>query len=184
MRELIAQHRTPQLARTRNSFQTLARAIVYQQLSTKAAATIYRRFGDLFPTRRFPTPAAVAATPFERLRSAGLSRAKAAYLLDLAARFDDGTIRSRRFSSMTNDELSAALTQVKGIGQWSVDMFLIFGLNRPDVLPVGDLAVRKGMQAYFRLRTLPKPARMEKLAEPWRPYRTVGSWYMWRTVVP
>lgn len=182
MGELIARHGKPALSRTRNSFQSLARAIVYQQLSGKAAGTIYGRFLDLFPTRRFPTPAALAAVPFERLRGAGLSRAKAAYLLDLAAKFDDGTIRPRRFSSMTNDELSASLTRIKGVGQWSVDMFLMFGLNRPDVLPVGDLGIRKGMQVHFGLRALPEPARMERLARPWRPYRTVASWYMWRVL--
>ena len=179
---LIDQHGSPDLSRTRNSFQSLVRAIVYQQLSGKAAGTIYGRVLDLFDSRRFPTPAALAAMPFERLRGAGLSRAKASYVLDLAAKFEDGTIDPRRFSSMTNEELAAALTQIKGVGQWSVDMFLMFGLNRPDVLPVGDLGIRKGMQSYFRLRELPKPARMVSLAEAWRPYRTVASWYMWRVL--
>ena len=115
-----------------------------------------------------------------RLRSAGVSRAKAEYLLDLARNFADGTIKPRRFATMDNAALSERLCQVKGIGQWSVDMFMIFGLLRPDVLPVGDLGVRKGMQSYFGLGELPNAGVMEERAEPWRPYRSIASWYMWR----
>ncbi len=177
---LIKRHGPPELSRTRNSFGSLGRAIIYQQLSGKAAGTIYRRFLELYPTKRFPSPQALLETSPARLRSAGVSRAKAEYLLDLARRFADGTIKSRRFAAMDNAELSQMLCQVKGIGQWSVDMFLIFGLLRPDILPVGDLGVRKGMQSYFGLSELPKPQAMEELAEPWRPYRSIASWYMWR----
>ena len=115
-----------------------------------------------------------------KLRSAGLSRAKAAYLLDLAAKFDDGTVQPRRFRGASNDEIADSLLAVKGIGQWSVDMFLMFGLCRPDVLPVGDLGVRKGVQGYFDLKELPKADQMAELTESWRPFRSVGSWYMWR----
>ncbi|WP_199350850.1 DNA-3-methyladenine glycosylase family protein [Haliangium ochraceum] len=180
MPALIAVHGPPDLARTRNSFASLGRAIVYQQLATRAAAAIYARFLALFPRGRFPTPAALLAVSEDTLRSAGLSRAKATALRDLAAKFADGSVRSRQFSRMDADELRATLTQVRGIGPWSVDMFLIFGLMRPDVLPVGDLGVRKGMQRYFELEELPKPAEMQELAAPWAPFRSVASWYMWR----
>jgi 3-methyladenine DNA glycosylase/8-oxoguanine DNA glycosylase len=180
MARLIDEHGPPPLSRTRNSFESLVRAIVYQQLSGRAAETIYRRFLDLFPRRRCPRPAALLAVPVERLRAAGLSRGKAVYLRDLAARFEDGTIAPRRFRRASSAEIGAMLLAVKGIGPWSVDMFLLFGLCRPDVLPVGDLGVRKGMACYFGLRALPAPAAMESLAAPWRPYRSVASWYLWR----
>lgn len=180
MGALIDAHGPPALRRTDNAFESLGRAIVYQQLSGKAAGTIYGRFLGLFPGQRFPEPEALLATPFESLRSVGVSRAKATYLFDLAAKFADGTIAPRGFARMTDAELGATLTQVKGIGEWSVHMFLLFGLLRPDVLPVGDLGVRKGVKLYFGLDDLPAPKAMEALCEPWRPYRSAASWYMWR----
>ena len=180
LKPLVSEHGHPQLVRTRNAFESLGRAIVYQQLSGKAAGTIYRRFLALYGTGRFPTPARLSATAFDDLRSVGLSRQKASYLLDLAEKFASRTIVSRRFSRASEDELRETLKQVKGIGDWSVDMFLIFGLVRPDVLPTGDLGIKKGMVEHFGLRTLPSPERLEQLAEPWRPYRSLASWYMWR----
>ncbi len=180
MAKLIRLHGRPEFKRTRNTFASLGRAIIYQQLSGKAAATIYGRFLDLFPRRRFPTPQQLLGVPHAKLRTAGLSKAKATYLHDLARRFDDGTVQPRRFRKAGDDEITDTLLVVKGIGQWSVDMFLMFGLNRPDILPVGDLGVRKGVQTYFNLRELPAPDAMTQLAEPWRPFRSVASWYMWR----
>lgn len=180
MSALIAAHGAPPLSRTRNSFESLGRAIVYQQLSGKAAGTIYGRFLTLFPRKRFPRPEVLAATPLETLRGVGVSRAKARYLIDLAEKYVDGTIQPRRFNELSDDEVLAMLTEVKGVGPWSVHMFLMFGLVRPDVLPVGDLGVRKGVQRYFDLDTLPDPSTMEAVTAPWRPYRTIGSWYMWR----
>lgn len=180
MRALITRHGAPALSRTRNSFASLGRAIIYQQLSGLAAATIYERFLALFPQRRFPRPALLATTSVEVLRSAGLSRAKAAALHDLAASFGSGVVQPRRFGRMDEEALREALTQIRGIGPWSVDMFLIFGLLRPDVLPVGDLGVRKGMQLYFGLAELPTASEMQTLAAPWQPYRSAASWYMWR----
>ncbi|HLU66700.1 MAG TPA: DNA-3-methyladenine glycosylase [Kofleriaceae bacterium] len=176
---LIKRHGPPRLKPSRNHLESLTRAIIYQQLSGKAAATIYRRFLDLFGGR-FPSAAELAAIPMARLRGAGLSGAKAEYVLDLARRVADGSIDPRRFRRMEDEALIAHLTQVKGIGRWSVHMFLLFGLGRPDVLPTGDLGVRKGMQLLFRLPDLPAPSAMEELAEPWRPYRSIASWYMWR----
>ena len=178
---LIAQHGAPPLVRTRNAFASLGTAIVYQQLSGSAAGTIYRRFKRLFGGR-FPTPTQLATASPSRLRAVGLSVAKASYLRDLATHFAMGRVVPRRFTAMTDDEITAALTAIKGIGPWSVHMFLLFGLNRPDVLPVGDLGVRKGMMRHFRLRSLPAPGRMQALAAPWQPYRSVASWYMWRLV--
>jgi DNA-3-methyladenine glycosylase II len=180
MPALIAEHGAPELQRTRNALQSLARAIVYQQLSGKAAGTIYGRFLALYPGGRFPTAARLLATPFDDLRSVGLSRGKASFLLDLAAKFADGTIQPRRFGRASEAEIAATLLQVKGIGQWSVDMFLIFGLNKPDVLPVGDLGVQRGMMRYFGRRAMPNPKQMIALAEPWRPYRSIATYYMWR----
>jgi len=182
LRPLIDRHGAPTFRRTRDPFASLGRAIIYQQLSGKAAGTIHGRFLALFDGGRFPGPAELLAVSPEQLRSVGLSRGKASFLLDLAAKFADGTVDPRRFARMGDAEIGDLLMAVKGIGPWSVDMFLMFGLTRPDVLPVGDLGVRKGMQLHFRLRALPAAARMEKLAAPWRPYRSLASWYMWRRV--
>ena len=180
LRPLIKRHGPPHLQRTRNSFQSLIRSIVYQQLSGQAAATIYRRFMELFPTRRFPSPEAVHAMSLAQLRSAGLSEQKATYLHTLAQKYLKGDIQPRRFNHMSGAEITAALTQVKGIGPWTADMFLLFALNRPDVLPVGDLGVRKGMQRLYQLSALPDAETMHQLAAPWQPFRSVGSWYLWR----
>jgi len=184
---LIDQHGPADISKSRNYFRSLATAIIYQQLSGKAAATIHGRFVTLFTGGRFPKPTDVLDVPHETLRGVGLSNQKARYLHDLALKFEDGTIRSRQLAHLSNEEVADVLMQVKGIGQWSADMFLVFGLGRPDVLPVGDLGIRKGFQQFFRLEALPEADEMFGLAEPWRPYRTVASWYMWRvadTVTP
>jgi DNA-3-methyladenine glycosylase II len=118
--------------------------------------------------------------PLPRLRTAGLSQAKATYLRELAKHFASGKIVPRRFASMSDDDIRSVLVEVKGIGNWSVDMFLMFGLNRPDILPIGDFAVRKGMAHFFEKKLPLKDRDLVALAEPWRPYRTVASWYMWR----
>jgi DNA-3-methyladenine glycosylase II len=179
---VIDRHGPPTWRRTRDPFHSLARAIVYQQLTGKAASTIFGRFCALYPGARFPRPAALAKTSPARLRSAGLSGAKAAALLDLASHFADRRVRTAHLLRAPDDEVRAALLPVRGIGPWTIDMFLMFGLERPDVLPVGDLGVRKGMQLHFGLRSLPEAPRMVKLAESWRPYRSFGSYYMWRIV--
>jgi DNA-3-methyladenine glycosylase II len=181
LRGLIARHGPPTFRRTRDAFGSLCRAIISQQLSGSAAATIYGRFLALFEDKS-PRPAQVLAISPERLRAVGLSRGKASFLHDLSAHFADGRLDPRRFGRAGDADIAAALLAVKGIGPWSVDMFMMFGLVRPDVLPVGDLGVRKGMKLHFGLRALPEAARMQKLAEPWRPFRSVASWYMWRRV--
>lgn len=177
---LIDSHGHPTITPTTNAVQSLARAIVGQQLSGKAAATIWGRFLALYPRGRFPTPAALIATPDDKLRSVGLSGAKTAAVKDLARHVVERKLVPSRLPALTDQEVAALLLPVRGIGPWSVDMFLMFALARPDVLPVGDLGVRKGMQMHFGLRKLPEADRMVKLAEPWRPFRSIGSWYMWR----
>lgn len=184
---LIKKHGAPELTRGKNLYQALVRAIVYQQLSGKAAATIYARFVALFngpktPAAKhtFPKPADVLNMPAAKFRSAGLSGQKVAYIHDLSLKFTDGTIKHKSLHTMTTEEITAHLTQVKGVGVWTVHMLQIFTLGRPDVLPVGDLGVRKGFQLFFKLKELPTPKEMEKLAEPWREHASAASWYMWR----
>jgi DNA-3-methyladenine glycosylase II len=179
---LIDRHGAPTITPSTNAVQSLARAIVSQQLSGKAADTIWGRFLALYPRSRFPSPAAILATPAAALRGVGLSGAKAAAIQDLARHVVDKKLVPRHLSAASDAEIAAMLLPVRGIGPWSVDMFLMFALARPDVLPVGDLGVRKGMQRHFGLRALPEPARMTKLAAPWRPYRSVAAWYMWRVL--
>ena len=177
---VIERHAPPTLSPSKDHVQSLARAIAGQQLSVAAAATIWGRVLDLYPKRKFPTAEALLATPDEQLRGAGLSGAKTAALKDLARHVIEKRVVSKHLHTATEAEVAAMLLPVRGIGPWSVDMFLMFALVRPDILPVGDLGVRKGMQQHFGLRKLPEAARMEKLAEPWRPFRSIGSWYMWR----
>jgi DNA-3-methyladenine glycosylase II len=177
---VIERHGAPTIVPTTDAVRSLARAIVSQQLSGKAAATIWERVLALYPGKRFPRPAAILATPDAALRGAGLSGAKAAALKDLARHVVDKKLVPARLPAATDEEVAAMLLPVRGIGPWSVDMFLMFALARLDVLPVGDLGIRKGMQRHFGLRKLPEAARMMKLAAPWRPYRSVAAWYMWR----
>mgnify|MGYP001618984557 FL=1 len=161
-------------------FQSLCRSIIYQQISGKAASSILEKFKALFPETRFPSPEMVLKIPSQQLRTAGLSAQKSSYLKDLALKFSDGTIRHQSLREMTNEEIIGHITQVKGIGSWTVHMFLIFSLNRPNVLPTGDLGIRKGFQILYRLRKLPDYFQMEKLAKPWRAHASIASLYLWR----
>ena len=161
-------------------FEFIARAIIYQQLSTKAAATIHGRVQALCGGSLSADPLALLTD--EALRSAGLSRQKLGYLRDLAARASDGTLDTVHFPNLPDEEVTRQLVQVKGVGVWTAQMFLMFRLGRPDVLPVLDLGIRKGVQRAYRLRKLPDARRVEKIAATWAPYRTVGSWYMWRVL--
>ncbi|PIR85270.1 DNA-3-methyladenine glycosylase 2 family protein, partial [Candidatus Kaiserbacteria bacterium CG10_big_fil_rev_8_21_14_0_10_45_20] len=176
--KVIAKHPLPDLKRGRNAYSALIRSIVYQQLSGKAAGTILERFLALYGT--VPTPEMVLKIPIAKMRSVGLSGQKTDYLRDLSRKFLDGTIEPKKFSKMSDEEIRAHLIAVKGIGVWTADMFLIFFLNRPDVLPTGDLGIQKGFQELFKLKALPSASKMEKLAEAWKPYRTIASWYLWR----
>lgn len=161
-------------------FAFIARSIIYQQLSTKAAATIHGRVQALCGGTVSPEPLTSLAD--EALRGAGLSRQKLSYLRDLSARASAGGLDEDRLPDLPDEEVTRQLVQVKGVGVWTAQMFLMFRLGRPDILPVLDLGIRKGVQRAYRLRKLPDAKRIEKIAAPWAPHRTVGSWYMWRVL--
>ena len=166
----------------RDYFVALCKAIYRQQLSTVVAATLFGRFRDLFPSRR-PTPArvlkALDGSP-ETIRFCGLSRQKAVYVRDLANHFSDGRIPTRKLCRMSDDEVIEALTAVNGIGRWTAEMFLMFVLNRPDVLPVDDLGLREGVRELYGLPERPTAAELTEMGERWRPYRSIATWYIWR----
>jgi 3-methyladenine DNA glycosylase/8-oxoguanine DNA glycosylase len=168
---------------TQSLFAALVESIVYQQLSGKAAETILGRVIALYRPRRFPRPVDILQTSVERLRAAGLSAAKAAAVKDLATRTLEGTVPSMaRVRRMSDQEIIERLTTVRGIGRWTVEMLLLFRLGRPDVLPLGDLGVRKGFARTFNRRALLDPLVLHRRAERWRPYRSVASWYLWRAL--
>ena len=182
LRDLMRRYGPCGLAGSQHSdpFGALIRAIISQQLSTHAAATIARRFEALYAGE--PTPAAVTATPDEQLRSVGLSGQKVRYIRDLCARIEGGLLPLSALDRMTDEEVITVLTEVKGIGRWTAEMFLMFRLHRPDVLPVDDLGIVKAVQRAYRMRTLPTPKRLTRLGEAWRPYRSVACWYLWASL--
>jgi len=169
---------------SRSLFGALAEAIVYQQLSNKAAATIYGRVEALFPRAKAGfTPRHILATADEKLRGCGLSRAKVLAVQDLARRVASGELPTLEAARDLEDaELVERLVKVRGIGRWSAEMFLMFRLGRPDVLPLDDYSLRKAYAKAFGKRALPSPKALEKAGEKWRPYRTVASWYLWRAL--
>src|SRR5476651_2539426 len=160
----------------------LVGSIVSQQLSTKAAATIFGRFLALFPDSHIPHAAAIAAHSDEVLRSAGLSGQKVSYLRDLSARIVDGRLQLDELESLPDEDVIERLVAVKGFGRWTAEMFLMFRLHRPDVLPGGDLGIVVAIQRLYRLRKRPDAKRVLKIGEAWRPYRSVASWYLWQTL--
>lgn len=165
----------------RSPFQSLLRAIVYQQLSGKAAASIHARVIELFPEGRVPRPQDLIELSDEQLRSAGLSRNKTVAVKDLAVKTLDKVVPSMQaMRRMEDEQIVERLVQVRGIGQWTVEMMLMFSLGRPDVLPATDLGVRKGFMFTYGLDELPKFDALRDHAESWRPYRSVASWYLWR----
>lgn len=164
-------------------FDALAESIAYQQLSGKAAATIFGRVRAIYPRRKWFDPAKILATPGETFRTAGLSRAKTLALKDLAAKTMDGTVPSARMlGKLSDEEIITRLTAVRGIGRWTVEMLLIFELGRLDVWPVDDYGVRKGFVQTFGRRKLPTAKQFRKIGEKWRPYRSVAAWYFWRAL--
>jgi len=179
---VIRRHGACGLAAAQRSdhFSAIVRAITGQQLSTKAAATIYARLAALMPGG--VTPASLLAVPDTALRAAGMSRQKVAYFRDLADKVTSGALPLDSLDAMTDEEVIEAMTRVKGIGRWSAEMFLMFRLHRPDVLPVGDLGIVNAVQAVYRLRKRPTAQRIRKIGEAWRPYRSVASWYLWRSL--
>ena len=170
-----------EIAPRQSPYQALFQSIVYQQLSGQAAATIFARVCKLFGSSRCPSAAKIADAPLELLRSAGLSKSKAEAIQDLAFRVLEREIPTRaRAEKLGDDEIVERLTAVRGVGRWTVEMFLIFSLGRPDVLPVDDYGVKKGFARTFDRRVLPKPKELAAHGELWRPFRTVASWYLWR----
>jgi DNA-3-methyladenine glycosylase II len=170
-------------ARQRHDHLTaLVGAIVSQQLSTKAAASIFGRFAALFPDARIPDAASIDALDDSALRGVGLSGQKVAYMRDLCARISDGRLRLGELDSLPDEAVIDRLTSVKGFGRWTAEMFLMFRLHRPDVLPVDDLGIVKAIERLYRLRKRPDAKRILKIGEAWRPYRSVASWYLWQTL--
>jgi DNA-3-methyladenine glycosylase II len=170
------------LAPRRDYFVVLCKAIFTQQISTAVATVLFGRFRDQFPGRR-PTPTlvldAMDRDP-QAFVGCGLSRQKRAYVRDLAEHFATDQIPTRKLAAMSDDDVIDALVKVKGIGRWTAEMFLMFTLNRPDVLPVDDLGLQQGAQLLFGLKKTPDKKALTRLAEPWRPYRTIATWYIWR----
>ena len=176
------------LAPRRDYFVVLCKAIFTQQISTAVAAVLFKRFRALFPLQR-PTPALVleqfgsyasSESVMQTARACGLSRQKVSYIVDLAQHFQDGRIPTRRISRMSDEEVVDVLVPVRGIGRWTAEMFLIFVLNRPDVLPVDDLGLREGVRDVDGLKERPPVAQLTARAEIWRPYRSIATWYLWR----
>ncbi len=169
----------PKMRRT--PFESLARAIAFQQLHEKAAESILKRFIALFPGRRFPRPAELLMAHADAIRGAGFSGAKVLALRDLAAKTLDGTVPTgREIKTLDNDAIVERLVEVRGIGRWTVEMLLIFQLGRPDVLPVDDFGVRNGFRIAYRRRAMPSPNEVLRYGERWKPYRTAAAWYLWR----
>jgi DNA-3-methyladenine glycosylase II len=183
MRELMRRHGQCGLAGAQRGdpFQALVHAIIAQQLSSKAAATIERRVDALFAEGR-PTPPALAALADAPLRAAGMSTQKIRYVRDLCGRVLDRSLDLQALHALPDESVVEALTRVKGIGRWTAEMFLMFRLHRPDVLPVGDLGIVKAVQRVYGLRKTPTPERLTRIGEPWRPYRSVACWYLWASL--
>ena len=181
MKKLIAAHKSIAIGSRGNAFQTLARAIVGQQISVKAAQSVWDRF---VAAHSAVAPAVIAASNLEHLRGCGLSGQKSGYILDLAARFHDGRLQPERWTNMDDEPLIAELIQVKGIGRWTAEMFMIFNLTRPDVYPVADLGLQKALILHYNRGRKLTPARMQRLGKLWAPWRSVATWYLWRSLDP
>lgn len=181
LKGLIGQYREFSLGSRGDAFQTLARAIVGQQISVKAAQSVWERFAAAHKT---VSPAVVVSSSVEQLRGCGLSGQKSTYILDLAQRFDNGSLQPARWKRMPEDDLIAELTQVKGIGRWTAEMFMIFNLARPDVYPVGDLGLQKAVALHYNKGRKVTPQRLQKLGMGWAPWRSVATWYLWRSLDP
>lgn len=165
---------------TKNPYESLVEAIITQQLSGKAAESISKRFKNLFG--KFPKPADVLKIPDSRLRSAGLSTMKVRYIKDLSKRIVSKDLNITSLKNLSDEDVILQLTQVKGIGRWTAEMFLIFSLGRQDVLPVGDLGLKKGIQRLYRLSDLPNEDKIAQIAQKWKPYRTIATWYIWKSL--
>jgi len=183
MRRLIREYGPCTLVpeKRRPPFQSLVQAVAHQQLHGRAAETILHRFKQLFPGRRFPRPEDLASVSDAALRGAGFSRAKVAALRDIAAQTRAGVVpTARQIAGLSDEAIIARLTQVRGVGRWTVEMLLIFQLGRPDVLPADDFGVRNGFRIAYRHREQPRVPTLRAFGERWRPHRTTAAWYLWR----
>ena len=179
---LISKFGKPDFGIRKVYFQSLLRSIVYQQLSGKSAKAIFDRFKKLVPKKSLITPKSVLKISDQEMRKAGLSFQKIDYIKNLADYFTMNSFQEKDVKKMTDEEISKELTKIKGIGQWTVDMFLMFTLNRSDVMPYGDLAIQKGFKKIFGLDHLPSKKEMEDGSEVWRPFRTLACWYLWENI--
>ena len=166
----------------RERFPALARTIIFQQLAGAAANAIYNRFVAMYPDVKFPSAEQVLATSDADLRKVGLSSRKALYIKDLAAHVADGEINFKQFARMSDEEIVEHLTRVKGIGRWTAEIFLMFNLGRPDVMPADDLGIQAAVHRHYKMRQRPNRKKLLKLADRWRPYRSAAAWYMWRSL--
>ena len=181
LKKLIDRHNGLVLGSRGDAFQTLARAIVGQQISVKAAQSVWERFAA---AHSVVTPAVIAASNPECLRGCGLSGQKCGYLLDLATRFHDGRLQPARWTRLEDEALITELIQVKGIGRWTAEMFMIFNLTRPDIFPVGDLGLQKAIALNYNRGRKATVARLQRIGQSWAPWRSVATWYMWRSLDP
>ena len=182
MQVLINKFGRPDFNPRQDYFQSLLRSIVFQQLSGKAAQTIYERFVNLIPKTSNLCPNEVLKLDKDEMRKAGLSFQKINYVKNLADYFENNSFQKKDVERMTDQEISKELIQIKGIGQWTVDMFLMFTLNRADILPCTDLGIQKGIMKILNMKNLPSKKEMENCSRKWRPYRTIACWYLWRMV--
>ena len=181
MQMLIERYGHPTFEKKNDYFQSLVRSIVFQQLSGKVADIIYQRLVSLVPKNRI-NPKSILMVSDNDMRGAGLSLRKVSYIKNLAVYFDTNVFSSKEVQKMSNEAISSELIQIKGIGQWTVDMFLMFTLNRPDIMTYSDLGIQKAMRIVFNLNRLPTKSEMESLSARWKPYRTIACWYLWKIV--
>ena len=180
MQDLIKKFGRPDFNQGQDYFQSLLRSIVFQQLSGKAAQTIYERLVSLIPKTSNLCPNEILKLNKDEMRKAGLSFQKINYVRNLADYFENNSLQKKDVEEMTDEEISKELTKIKGIGQWTVDMFLMFTLNRTDILPYKDLGIQKGIMIILNMKNLPSIKEMENCSRKWRPYRTIACWYLWR----
>lgn len=181
LKKLIAQHKTITVGSRGDAFQTLARAIVGQQISVKAAQSVWDRF---VAAHDAVAPSVIAASTLETLRGCGLSGQKSGYILDLATRFHDGRLQAANWTELDDEALVSELIQVKGIGRWTAEMFMIFNLMRADIFPLADLGLQKALMLHYNCGCKLTPARMQRIGAAWAPWRSVATWYMWRSLDP
>ena len=166
---------------TKNRYQSLVEAIISQQLSGSVANSIIKKFRKLYKSK-FPKPSDVTKTSDSKLHTTGLSKMKIVYIKELSKKIESKKLNMRKISTQSDEQVIEVLTDVKGIGRWTAEMFLIFSLGRLDILPVGDLGLKKGIQSMYSLKELPQKEQIEQLAESWKPYRTVATWYLWKSL--